>query len=343
MLSLKCLVESNSLKSIPSKYICLNKNEEHDSILLNETENVPTIDFSQLISADLNVRSMAIQKLGDACRDWGFFMLINHGVSEKLRDEVLRGSQCFFDLSSEDKKEYIGEKLFDPIRCGTSFNIKVDKKLYWRDYLKCYVHPQLHVPNKPIAFSETLEEYVTKSRELIGELLKGISMSLGLEENYIHKMMNVDMGSQLLVINYYPPCPKPELVMGLPAHTDHGLLTLLMQNELCGLQIEHNGKWIPVNPLPNSFLINTGDHLEILTNGKYKSVVHRALVMNKKSARISVGTAHGPTLDTIVTPAPELLSKNNPSTYRGITYKDYLQLQQSRELERRSCLDYIRI
>lgn len=111
--------------------------------------------------------------------------------------------------------------------------------------------------------SETLEEYVTKSRELIGELLKGISMSLGLEENYIHKMMNVDMGSQLLVINYYPPCPKPELVMGLPAHTDHGLLTLLMQNELCGLQIEHNGKWIPVNPLPNSFLINTGDHLEV--------------------------------------------------------------------------------
>ncbi|CAI8585607.1 unnamed protein product [Vicia faba] len=131
--------------------------------------------------------------------------------------------------------------------------------------------------------------------------------------------------------------------MGLPAHTDHGLLTLLMQNELCGLQIEHNGKWIPVNPLPNSFLINTGDHLEILTNGKYKSVVHRALVMNKKAARISVGTAHGPTLDTIVTPAPELLSKDDPSIYRGITYKDYFQLQQSCELERKFCLDCIRI
>jgi isopenicillin N synthase-like dioxygenase len=111
--------------------------------------------------------------------------------------------------------------------------------------------------------SETLEKYVTKSREVIGELLKAISLTLSLEENYIQNMMNVESGSQILVINYYPPCPKPELVMGLPAHTDHGLLTLLMQNELGGLQIEHDGKWIPINPLPNSFLINTGDHLEV--------------------------------------------------------------------------------
>jgi isopenicillin N synthase-like dioxygenase len=111
--------------------------------------------------------------------------------------------------------------------------------------------------------SETLEKYVTKSREVIGELLKAISLTLSLEENYIQNMMNVESGSQLLVINYYPPCPKPELVMGLPAHTDHGLLTLLMQNEFGGLQIEHNGRWIPINPLPNSFLINTGDHLEV--------------------------------------------------------------------------------
>ncbi|WJX28445.1 hypothetical protein P8452_17163 [Trifolium repens] len=343
MFSVKRLVESNSLKTIPSNYICQYKNQDDDS-MLNETENIPTIDFSKLISSsNSNDRSKEIQKLGDACRDWGFFMLINHGVSETLRAEVLRASQCFFDLPSEDKKEYMGEKQLDPIRCGTSFNVKVDKTFYWRDFLKCYVHPYFHAPSNPLGFSETLEKYVTKSREVIVELLKAISLTLSLEENYIQNMMNVESGSQILVINYYPPCPKPELVMGLPAHTDHGLLTLLMQNELGGLQIEHDGKWIPINPLPNSFLINTGDHLEILTNGKYKSVVHRATVMNKKAARISVGTALGPTLDTIVSPAPELLSQDNPSVYRGIKYKDYLLLQQSRELERKSCLDYIRI
>ena len=111
--------------------------------------------------------------------------------------------------------------------------------------------------------SETVDEYITKSREVVGELLKGISLSLGLEENYIHKRLNVELGSQFLILNFYPPCPKPELVMGLPAHTDHGLLTLLMENELGGLQIQHKGRWIPVHALPNSFLINTGDHLEV--------------------------------------------------------------------------------
>jgi len=108
-----------------------------------------------------------------------------------------------------------------------------------------------------------VDEYIRKSREVVGELLKGICGSLGLEENYILKRLNVELGTQLLIANFYPPCPQPELTMGLPAHTDHGLLTLLLQNQLGGLQIQHKGKWIPVNPLPNSFLVNTGDHLEV--------------------------------------------------------------------------------
>lgn len=341
MSTVKGLVESNCMRSIPSKYMFL-KNPDEDSIL-HETGNIPTIDFSQLISANSSERSKAIQQLGEACRDWGFFMLINHGVPETLRDELLRASQSFFDLTEEEKREYAGRnKLFDPIRCGTSFNVTVDKTLFWRDYLKCHVHPQFNAPSKPPRFSETIEEYVKKSRDLIWELLKGISRSLGLEENFIHKRMDIETGSQLLVFNFYPPCPKPELVMGLPAHTDHGLLTLLMQNELGGLQIQHNGRWIPIHPLPNSFLINTGDHMEILTNGKYKSVVHRAVV-NKNAARISVGTAYGPPLDTIVSPAPELVGEDNLPTYRAIKYSDYLQLQQSHELDRKSCLDRIRI
>ncbi|KAG4954812.1 hypothetical protein JHK87_040406 [Glycine soja] len=340
MFSIKELVESNCLKSVPSNYFCL-KNPE-DSILYYEADNIPTIDFSQLTSSNLNERSKGIQQLGNACRDWGFFKLINHGVSETLMDKMLRASQRFFDLSEEEKREYAGGKVLDPIRYGTSFNLMVDKALFWRDYLKCHVHPHFNVPSKPHGFSETVDEYITKSREVVGELLKGISLSLGLEENYIHKRLNVELGSQFLILNFYPPCPKPELVMGLPAHTDHGLLTLLMENELGGLQIQHKGRWIPVHALPNSFLINTGDHLEILTNGKYKSVLHRAVV-NTKATRISVATAHGASLDTSVGPAPELVGDENPAAYRAIKYRDYIHFQQSNELDRRSCLDHIRI
>ena len=95
------------------------------------------------------------------------------------------------------------------------------------------------------------------------ELLQGISEALGLEENYIEKAMDLESGFQLFAANLYPPCPQPELAMGIPAHTDHGLLTFLIENEIGGLQIQHNGKWFHVNPLPNSFLVNTGDHLQV--------------------------------------------------------------------------------
>ena len=112
-------------------------------------------------------------------------------------------------------------------------------------------------------FRETSEEYSKKAREVVEELAKGISKSLEQEENYIHKKTDIESGLQLLVVNLYPPCPRPELVTGMPPHSDHGILTLLLQNDVCGLQILHNGKWVPVNPHPYSLLVNTGDQMEV--------------------------------------------------------------------------------
>lgn len=96
------------------------------------------------------------------------------------------------------------------------------------------------------------------------ELLKGISESLGLEATDFDTALDVESaGLQIFIANLYPPCPQPELAMGMPPHSDHGLLTLLMQNGISGLQVQHKGKWVNVNAAPYSFLVNTGDHLEV--------------------------------------------------------------------------------
>lgn len=96
------------------------------------------------------------------------------------------------------------------------------------------------------------------------DLIKGISESLGLEPCYLEKATELETGLQILVANLYPRCPQPELAMGMPPHSDHGLLTVLTQNNVGGLQVQHNGKWVLVNPLPKSFLdVNTGDQLEV--------------------------------------------------------------------------------
>jgi len=111
--------------------------------------------------------------------------------------------------------------------------------------------------------SELLQEYSVRIRELGRKLLGAIWESLGLDTNYMNEALNLNSQFQLLVCNFYPPCPQPELAMGLPPHSDQGLLTFLYQNNVDGLELKHNGKWVRVKPLPNSYLINTADQLEV--------------------------------------------------------------------------------
>ncbi|KAG2703882.1 hypothetical protein I3843_06G149500 [Carya illinoinensis] len=343
MTTCKKLAESPGLTSIPSLYTHTANPKDIQAVSEDPEDPIPVIDFSLLTSGTPHQRSQAIQELGKACKDWGFFMLINHGVPERQMEAVIEGLRGFFDLTEEEKREFEGKNLLDPIRCGTSFNKSLEKVFFWRDFLKILINPdhEFQFPYKPAGFREVSLDYCKRIREVARELLKAISMSLGLEPCYIEKATNLESGLQVFAANLYPPCPQPELAMGLPPHSDHGLLTLLVQNGIGGLQTQHNGNWVKVNAIPNSFLVNTADQLEILSNGKYKSNVHRAVV-NGKATRISLGIANGPSLETMIRPAPELESKEQPAAYIGMTYKGYLELQQGNQLDGKSCLDRVR-
>jgi len=100
-----------------------------------------------------------------------------------------------------------------------------------------------------------LKNLAIKIIELMGNALK-------METKEIRELFGD--GVQSMRMNYYPPCPQPELVMGLNPHSDGGGLTILLQaNEMEGLQIKKDGMWIPIKPLPNAFIINLGDMLEV--------------------------------------------------------------------------------
>nr|XP_016434649.1 PREDICTED: protein DMR6-LIKE OXYGENASE 2-like isoform X2 [Nicotiana tabacum] len=277
-----------------------------DTSSTDDADSIPIVDFSLLSSEDPDQHSKAIQELGRACEDWGFFMVVNHGIAESLMKEMIEVANEFFEMAEEEKSRYIGQQVFDPIK-------------------------------------EVLREYCEKCRKVTRRLLSGISESLGLEHELMKKSMDLDSGFEVFVANYYPACPQPELVMGLPPHSDFGLLTLLIQNEVGGLQLQRNGKWININPIPNSILVNTGDHLEIFTNGKYKSVLHRAVV--KKVARISIGIANSPAMNATVSPAASPLIQNErfPPLYFPTKYSEYVEMQQTHPLDGKSCLDRIKI
>ncbi|KAJ8450786.1 hypothetical protein Cgig2_032411 [Carnegiea gigantea] len=413
--SIKEVAESpNLLSNIPSNYAYFSK-PAASAVRADNTDcdSIPVIDFSLLQSASSDQRSKVIRDLGDACQCWGFFMVVNHGVPKILMESMLDKCDEFFNLTPEEKLQFEGKHVLDPIRCGTSFNTSVEEVNFWRDYLKVMVHPIFHSPSKPRGFRRwrwddfadelpvdvlkriaaikvypNLEDieyrthvlrsciavwevwnYIKPARHgthdlrlgfqewFIGNiqqttirhvarvLLRGISASLGLDELQIERSMDWEMGQQILVANYYPPCPRPDLAIGMPPHSDHGLLTILAQNQVDGLQIQHNGKWVPVHASPNSFLVNTGDHIEIFSNGIYRSVLHRAVV-NSRETRISLAIANGPSLNAMVTPAPQLIDKNRDSTgarYKSMAYGEYVQLQQSSRLNGKSALDNLRV
>ena len=113
--------------------------------------------------------------------------------------------------------------------------------------------------------SEVAFEFGKRTRNVAMELIKAISETLGLESDHIAKAMNWDNGLQILAANFYPACPEPDRAIGIPPHTDHGLVTLLIQNDTDGLQVQHKGKWVNWNAMPNAFVVNLGDQMQVLS------------------------------------------------------------------------------
>ncbi|OMO51165.1 Oxoglutarate/iron-dependent dioxygenase [Corchorus olitorius] len=150
-------------------------------------------------------------------------------------------------------------------------------------------------------------------------------------------------GLQAIRMNYYPPCPEPELSIGLNSHSDAAGITILLQiNEVEGLQIRKNGAWIPVKPLANAFVINIGDIMEIVSNGIYPSIEHRATV-NSNKERLSIATYYSPKLDGDMGPAPSLITPQTPALFKRIGVADYYKGFFSRELRGRAYLDAMRV
>ncbi|KAI3445766.1 hypothetical protein Pfo_002431 [Paulownia fortunei] len=337
----KNLAESPNLNSIPSNYAYYtNPNETTASDL---DDSIPTIDLSLLNSDNPDHKSKAIQDLDKACQEWGFFMVVNHGIPEALMRAMLEVTSEFFNLPEEEKPEFQPKNVLDPIRYGTSFNTAKEKIFCWRDFLKVFVHPEFHCPDKPESLRDLLPEYCEKTRDVASKLLKGLSESLGLGESEMEKALDLGSSLQIFIANFYPRCPNPDVALGMPPHSDHGLLTLLIENEVGGLQIQHKGRWVNVNALPNSILVNTGDHLEIFSNGKYKSALHRAVVNNQKT-RISIAMANGPSPDTVVCPASQLVQTEGcVPAYVPMKYEDYLFSQQNNQLNGKAILKRVQI
>jgi flavonol synthase len=109
------------------------------------------------------------------------------------------------------------------------------------------------------------EEYGKYLRGVADKLFKTMLIGLGFQEHEFKSIVGEDDLIHLLKINYYPPCPCPYLVLGVPPHTDMCYITLLVPNEVQGLQASRDGKWYDVKYIPNALIIHVGDQMEVCT------------------------------------------------------------------------------
>lgn len=327
------------LASVPPPYI----RPDPTKVLGVSKEEIPVIDMQRFLS-DESVNP-ELEKLHFACKEWGFFQLINHGVSSSLVEKLKLEMQNFFNLTIEEKKRFAQEPG-DVEGYGQAFVVSEEQKLDWGDMfymvtLPTHLRKPHLLPNLPLPFRETLDEYAGELKILAIKVLTQMAKALGMKLEDM--TMLFQEGMQSVRLNYYPPCPQPELVMGLCPHSDAvGLTVLLQVNEVGGLQVKKAGAWVPVVPLPNAFIVNVGDILEIVTNGIYKSVEHRATV-NLHNERLSIATFLVPKLDGDMGPAPSLITLESSAHFRRIGMIDYLKALFSRELDGKSFIDAMRI
>ncbi|KDP32875.1 hypothetical protein JCGZ_12167 [Jatropha curcas] len=304
---------------------------------------VPVIDMSKLFSQEF--MDIELDKFHHACKDWGFFQLINHGVSSSLVEKLKVEIQEFFNLPMDEKKKY-WQVPGEMEGFGQAFVVSEEQKLDWGDIFYMVTLPpnmrKPHLfPKLPLPFRETLEAYSAETKNLSMKILYFMAQALGMKPEEIKELF--EEGLQQMRMNYYPPCPQPELAMGLNSHSDpNGLTVLLQVNEVEGLQIKKDGKWVSVKPLPKAFIINIGDMVEIFTNGIYRSIEHRAAV-NSVKERISIATFYSAKLDGEMGPAPSLVTQERPALFRKFGVEDYMKGFFSKELVGKSFIDETRI
>nr|GMD32577.1 protein DOWNY MILDEW RESISTANCE 6-like [Ipomoea batatas] len=272
-MDVKVLSSGIRLSSLTKKYVRPELDRPRLSVVA-QFNDVPVIDLG---CGDGN---LVVKQIVHACSDYGFFKVINHGVPKKAIDDMLKVAEEFSELPEEEKKKlYYSDDPSKTMRLSSgNFNcLRLDcfpccKKKCSPEWL-----------SNPSSYRGIVSNYVKKVGELGFVIEEVISESLDLEKSSsIGEMLGEHMA-----VNFYPP--RPETTYGLPGHTDPNALTILLQDtQVSGIQVLKDGKWFAVKPHPDAFVITLGDQLQALSNGKYKSVGHRAIVNNDDRARMVV-------------------------------------------------------
>nr|UXX33601.1 gibberellin 3-beta-dioxygenase [Citrullus lanatus]UXX33602.1 gibberellin 3-beta-dioxygenase [Citrullus lanatus]UXX33603.1 gibberellin 3-beta-dioxygenase [Citrullus lanatus]UXX33604.1 gibberellin 3-beta-dioxygenase [Citrullus lanatus]UXX33605.1 gibberellin 3-beta-dioxygenase [Citrullus lanatus] len=286
------------------------------------SDSVPLIDLSLPNAPEL---------IRNAFQTWGAFQVINHGVPISLLDSMESTVDALFNLPSPQKLKATrppdGLSGYGVARISPFF-----PKRMWSEGFTLVGSPLEHFkklwPQDYTKHCDITEEYGRELRSLCGRLMWLGLGGLGItREDVEWAGPDGDFKTSHVAIqfNSYPVCPDPDRAMGLGAHTDTSLLTIVYQNNTSGLQLLREGnRWVTVEPVPGALVVQVGDLFHILANGLYPSSLHQAFV-NRTRKRLSMAYFFGPPETAQISPLKKLVGPTQPPLYRTVTWTEYLR------------------
>jgi len=301
-----------------------------------ERHHLPVIDMS--VPGDV-----LASQIGHACREYGFFYIVAHGVDQDLQQRLEQLSRQFFaqalDVKLQISMSRGGRAWRGYFPVGgelTSGKPDIKEGIYFGAELSpndplvqagTPLHGSNLFPSEIPAFRTSVLAYMKEMTDLGHRLMSAVSVSLGLSESYFADHYTSDPLILFRIFNY-----PASAAVGVGEHSDYGLLTILKQDMSGGLQVKTKSQWFDVTPIPNSFVCNVGDMLDRITGGRYLSAPHR--VQNpSRHDRLSFAFFFDPNFNAEVKPLNIAANMHDDKAqrwdhlsvheFRG-TYGDYL-------------------